>query len=263
LIHERFEWIRKESGESSIAALASATSTNEALFLLKKYFKGRVDFRLGDEIENYRKREDDLLRRFDKHPNTQGALDLGLAGAGGSQGLAGLAGLIEQAEAGKVRAMWIAFHPQLVREDAPEIAARIERLIGALEFSVVSTTHEFPWASKASILLPMAAWSEETGTYTNFAGRVQITRRAVMPPGQATPLHVLMSELLTLAGVRGSAEPAARFDPAAIPDPTAILEWMTREEPLMAGMSYDAIGALGMVAPERVANENAAPEVAR
>ena len=228
-IHQRFETIRQESGESSVAGLASATNTNEAMFLMKKYFKGNVDFRLGNEVETYQKRQDDLLRRLDKHPNTQGALDFGLAGP-----LSGLKGILEAASRRQIRAMWISFHPQLVGDDAPEIVAELEKLIGALEYSVISTTHPFPWTERATILLPMAGWAEETGTYTNYAGRVQITNRAVMPPGAAQPLHTMMSRLLSLSGIQVS------------PDPDAILEWISREVPAYAGMDCDSIGPLGM-----------------
>ena len=230
LIHERFESIREEHGDSALAALASATNTNEALFLMKKYFKGRVDFRLARETELYEQRQDDLLRRLDKHANTRGALDLGLAGS-----LGGLRGLRELAEKKEVRGMWISFHPQLVGEDEPEIIDELRRLIAALEFSVVSTTHEFEWATQASILLPMAAWAEEKGTYTNYAGRVQITNRAVLPPGDALPLHVMMAELLNLSGVRVGHDPSNIFD------------WISREVAAYNGMDYDAIGLLGAV----------------
>ena len=229
-IHERFESVRAHSGDEAVAALGSATNTNEALFLMKKYFKGRVDFRIGKETELYEQRQDDLLRRLDKHSNTRGALDLGLNG-----GLNGLSGMRELAEKKQIRAMWISFHPQLVGDDAAEIVAELKRLIDALEFSVVSTTHEFDWARKASVQLPMAAWAEEQGTYTNYAGRIQISNRAIMPPGNAQPLHVYMAELLRLSGVQVSS------------DPTAIFEWIAREVPLYSGMDYDAIGLLGVV----------------
>ena len=119
----------------------------------------------------------------------------------------------------------------------------MERLIAALDFSVVSTTHEFEWTRQASVLLPMAAWAEEKGTYTNYAGRVQITNRAVMPPGDAQPLHVLMTELLRLSGVQVS------------PDPSAIFDWISRDVPLFEGMDYEAIGASGthpVQAPQEV-----------
>jgi NADH-quinone oxidoreductase subunit G len=187
-----------------------------------------VDFRIDKETERYQVMQDDLLRRLDKHPNTQGAIDLGLAGD-----LGGLQGLLAAAERKDIRGLWISFHPQLVDVDALETIDRLQRLIDALEFSVISTTHDFDWCRKASVILPMAAWSEEKGTYTNYAGRVQITARAVMPPGDAVPLHVMMVELLSLAGVQ------------VTKDPGAIFEWLGREVPLYHSLDYDTIGPLG------------------
>src|SRR5206468_4261131 len=140
-IHDHFESLRKTYGNSAVAALVSATNTNEAFFLTKKYFDGHIDFRLGREVDLYQQRQDDVLRRLDKHPNTHGALDLGFASE-----LNGLPGLIKRAERKEIRGMWISFHPQLVGEDAPEIVEGLHELIAALEFSVVSTTHDFGWA---------------------------------------------------------------------------------------------------------------------
>jgi predicted molibdopterin-dependent oxidoreductase YjgC len=131
-----------------------------------------------------------------------------------------------------------------VGEDAPEIISEVKQLIDVLEFSVLSTTHKFDWARSASVLLPMAAWAEEKGTFTNYAGRIQITNRAVMPVGDAQPLHVYMGDLLKLSGVQVS------------PDPAAIFDWISREVPLYAGMDYDAIGLLGMApAPAQTPQE--------
>jgi NADH-quinone oxidoreductase subunit G len=236
LIHEKFEAMRKQYGDDAVAGLASATNTNEALFLMKKYFRGRVDFRIGKEVELYQQREDDILRRLDKHPNTHGAIDIGLNGP-----LNGLRGLRELAENKTIRAMWISFHPQLVGEDSSETLAELARLIRALEYSVVSTTHDWEWVQTASAVVPMAAWPEAMGTFTNYAGRVQLNNRAVMPPGEAQPLDVLMAELLEHSGVQVSNDPAAIF------------EWMTREVPAYAGMDYDSLGLLGM--PGRVPEE--------
>jgi len=228
IVHERFESIRGQSGGASVAALVSATNTNEALFLTKKYFNGRVDFRLGRETELYAEPQDELLRRLDKHPNTRGALNLDLAGD-----LNGLRGLREKAERKDLRGMWISFHPQLVGDDAPGIIEELRRLIAALEFSVVSTTHDFDWARQASIVIPVAAWSEEQGTYTNYSGRLQMTNRAVMPPGEARPLHVMMAELLNLSGLQVPHDPSALFD------------WMSREVSVYNGVDYESIGVLG------------------
>ena len=230
-IHQKFQSIRNEYGDAAVAALGSASNTNEALFLMKKYFNGRVDFRLGKEVELYKQQEDELLRRLDKHPNTQGALDLDLAGS-----LNGLRGIADLAQTKAIRAMWISYHPQLVGDDPPEIIEGLKALLAALDFSVVSTTHDLPWLHRASMVIPMAAWSEERGTFTNYAGRVQITNRAVMPPGDAQPLHFALAELLRLSGVEVSS------------DPSAIFEWLGRETPAYAKLSYEALGLLGAVA---------------
>jgi NADH-quinone oxidoreductase subunit G len=227
-IHQRFEAVRKQHGPEAVAALGSASSTNESLFLMKKYFQGRLDFRIGNETETFQKQQDDLLRRWDKHPNTHGALDLGLTS------LNGIDGILKLAEAKQIRAMWIVFHPQLVGDDAPETISKLERLVRSLEYSVVSTTHEFAWAANASVLLPIAAWAEENGTFTNYAGRVQRTNRAVAPAGDSVPLYALLSGMLGLSGVQVS------------PDPAAIFEWLARETPAYAGMTYPQIGELGM-----------------
>jgi predicted molibdopterin-dependent oxidoreductase YjgC len=80
----------------------------------------------------------------------------------------------------------------------------------------------------------MAAWAEEAGTYTNYAGRVQIARRAVAPAGESLPLHTMMSQLLGFSGIQVS------------PDSAAIFEWMARETPAYSGMSYETIGKLGL-----------------
>jgi NADH-quinone oxidoreductase subunit G len=238
-IHRKFDSIRTQHGDEAVAALGSATNTNEALFLMKSYFKGRMDFRLGDEAELFQQRQDDLLRRLDKHPNTHGALNLGLNGV-----FNGLRGLRELAKERRIRAMWISFHPQLVGQDAPEIVEELSLLIETLDFSVLSTTHDFEWARNASALLPMAAWGEEQGTYTNYAGRVQMTNRAIAPPGHAQPLHVMMAQLLRLSGMDMSLTPREIF------------EQLARELPLYSGLDYDGIGLLGMMpAPMAVPGE--------
>jgi formate dehydrogenase major subunit len=54
--------------------------------------------------------------------------------------------------------------------------------------------------SKARVLLPVSAWSEEEGTYTNFSSIVQRTGAAVRPPGQARPALFAFHLLCTLAG---------------------------------------------------------------
>ena len=236
--HSRFESLRAEHGGASVAGLGSATNTNEALFLLKQYFEDRADFRLGDEVALHTERQDDLLRRRDKHPNTRGAMDLGLVSE-----LGGLAGICEAAETGSLKGVWIAFHPQLVDEDSPDVIAKLERLIAALDFSVVSTTRAADWAKGASVLIPMAAWSEESGTYTNFDGRVQLVQRAVAPFSEVRPLHRLMAGMLRLS------------DKSVDDNPRDIFDAIARQVPRYTGLDYDSIGPMGTPAGPATAGE--------
>ena len=62
---------------------------------------------------------------------------------------------------------------------------------------------------------------------------VEITDRAVMPPGNAQPLHVLLAEMLRLSGTQVSTDPGAIFD------------WISREVALYSGMDYETVGLLG------------------
>ena len=52
----------------------------------------------------------------------------------------------------------------------------------------------------ASVVLPVAAWSEEEGTYTNFHGRVQFAGKAINPGGDALALWEVFAMLLHASG---------------------------------------------------------------
>src|SRR5690606_19681333 len=46
-------------------------------------------------------------------------------------------------------------------------------------------SHGDKGATRADVILPGAAYTEKSGTYVNTEGRVQVTNRAVFPPGEA------------------------------------------------------------------------------
>jgi NADH-quinone oxidoreductase subunit G len=52
-------------------------------------------------------------------------------------------------------------------------------------FIVYVGTHGDAGAHRADVILPGAAYTEKSGTYVNTEGRVQMTDRAVFPPGEA------------------------------------------------------------------------------
>ena len=69
-----------------------------------------------------------------------------------------------------------------------EAEGRVLELIEELEYSVVLAAHKADWQDAASVVLPVALWSEEEGTYTNFEGRVQFAGKAIEPGGDALPV---------------------------------------------------------------------------
>ena len=54
-----------------------------------------------------------------------------------------------------------------------------------LAFVVYQGSHGDLGAHRADVILPGAAYTEKSATYVNTEGRVQMTQRAVFPPGQA------------------------------------------------------------------------------
>jgi len=201
-IDARLKEVRGTSGAGSILGLASPSATNEALFLFKRYLSGELgatqfDFRVDSEDKNVVRQEDEILRRFDKHPNSMGAVKLGLMSAE----LGGIEGVIKAASVGRIKAAIVIYLKPLVRRPVDEEAERrIIDLVGRLEYSVVLATHKAEWHTAASVVLPVAGWSEEEGTYTNFHGRVQFAGKAVEPGGNALPLWEVFAMLLHASG---------------------------------------------------------------
>jgi NADH-quinone oxidoreductase subunit G len=220
----------KEAGAAS-AFVASPQATNEDLFAFRALADaagGRLDFRVGNPQDRLQLREDDVLLRADRNPNTQGCLDLGL-------GRTGVEAIVAACAAGEVKAL-VLQGPELLR--VPEAAAAIARV----PFVAVMATHEGPELASAHLVLPATVWAEQDGTFTNFQRRVQRIRRAVPPLGDATPRWQMTATVLQSQGgtleATSAREVFARLV-AAVPD--------------YAGLTYGAVGATGRVlgSPQR------------
>lgn len=186
---------------AAIAALASTSATNEALLLFKRYVSTTfvaplLDCRFGEEDRWVEEREDALLRRRDKHPNTRGALLLDLAETPDG----GLRQMLARARDGALDTALVLYYPPLVRQEDPATLEALAALLHAVPFSVALTTHEGTWCRQAAVLLPVAAWGEEEGTYTNYAGVVQQVGKALAPPGAARSAVAVLGDLLAVAG---------------------------------------------------------------
>ena len=203
-IDSRLKDFGRVEGADSILGFASPSATNEALFLFKRYLAEQLgvnlfEFRLGSEDKKVTQKEDEVLRHMDKHPNSTGAMKLGLM----SEELGGIEAAISAARAGRIKAAVIMYLKPLVGRPEDQTAeARIAELVGSLEYSVVLASHRADWQSAASVLLPAAIWSEEEGTYTNFQGRVQYAHKASVALGEVLPVWEIFAKLLYASGVK-------------------------------------------------------------
>lgn len=84
-------------------------------------------------------------------------------------------GIIEGTRDGSIQAVYLL--------GADEFDARAE--IGWKTFVIYQGHHYDMGAARADVILPGAAYTEKDATYVNTEGRIQRTRRAVFPPGEA------------------------------------------------------------------------------
>ena len=90
-------------------------------------------------------------------------------------------------------------------------------------------------ATKASVVLPIANFSEEEGTVTNLRGRVQRFTQARQAPGETRPSWLVLGDLLGAMGKQ-----ASFFLPSKV---FARLASINRS---FAGLSYDTLGFKGL-----------------
>ena len=199
--------------------LASPMLSNEALFLLGQLVRktgGAGAFRVETAADEAPlPGVEDLARRRDLAANVRGAELLGFTRAD-----APLASL----QPGDVL---VVADEELAGADAADIAKA-----GAV--IVVGTTLP-AWARHAAnVVLPVANFTEEDGTFTNIRGRVQRFMQAKAAPGLARPTFFALGDLLAAMG-----EGAGHFTAADA------FTALARTHAPFAGMSYERLGLKG------------------
>ncbi|MEO8501687.1 MAG: molybdopterin-dependent oxidoreductase, partial [Vicinamibacteria bacterium] len=214
----------KESGAAT-AFVASPQATNEDLFafrMLADTLGGPLDFRVGDPQLKLHVREDQILLRADKNPNTQGCLDQGL-------GRFGVREILAACRSGAVTTLLLQ-GPELLR--LPAAAADLARV----PFIAVMATHEGPELELAHLVLPAALWAEVDGTLTNYQRRIQRIKRAVPAPGDARPRWELADGLLQRLGA-----------PLGAATSREVFTLLAEAVPDYVGLDYRALGTTGRV----------------
>jgi len=105
--------------------------------------------------------------------------------------------MIEEAEKGNLKALYIMGENPLRSLPQPE---RVRKALERLEFLAVQDILETETTRIADVVLPGAAFSEKSGSFTNMEGKIQTFRQVVPPPGNARPDWEILD---TLSGKMG------------------------------------------------------------
>lgn len=170
---------------NDIAVIGSAYASNEDSYLLGKLAHdvlktGNVDFiKHNDHTFG-----DDMLKLNDRSPNAIGAHSVGIAPKNGGHSVDALAERIKQ---GQIKALIVMGDDLSAHSEAlAHAAAKVDTLI-------VIASHNSTTAQQANVLLPMAAWAETDGTFTNTTHRVQKFDSAIVTKDNMRSMGMKMS----------------------------------------------------------------------
>jgi NADH-quinone oxidoreductase subunit G len=198
--------------------LASPSLSNEALYLLSELVKktgGSGAYRVQQGNEAPLPGVEDLSLRADRAANTNGADLFGFTRSDTPLSALGNGDVLIVAD------------EELAGVDASDVAKA-----GAI--IVIGTTLP-AWARHAAaVVLPIANFTEEEGTFTNLRGRVQRFMQAKAAPGFARPSWYALSDLLNALGAGTSFSLASD-----------VFASLAQAHAGFAGMSYDTLGLKG------------------
>ncbi len=197
---------------------ASPMLSNEALFLLSELIEhngGRGVFRVATGEEAPLPGVEDLALRRDRAANVTGAEMLGY-----KRSTSPLDGLSE----GDVLVV--------ADEDLEGVSA--DSILKASAVIVIGTAIP-KGIEKPAVVLPIANFAEEEGTFTNLRGRVQRFMQAKAAPGLARPSWLVLGDLLGAMGAQ------VQFFL-----PSDVFANIAATKPEFAGLSYDTIGMRGL-----------------
>jgi NADH-quinone oxidoreductase subunit G len=206
---------RALSGKSVFVA-ASPMLSNESLYLLTQLMQsGTGAFRVTEGDEAPLPGVEDLALRRERAANVNGAETLGF------KKTRDLLGGLKQGDV-----------LVIAGEDLTGIDA--STLGRASEVIVISSV--LPEAAgNASVVLPIANFSEEEGTVTNLRGRVQRFTQARQAPGETRPSWLVLGDLLGAMGKQ-----------ASFFLPSEVFATLASSNKAFAGLSYDTIGFKGL-----------------
>jgi NADH-quinone oxidoreductase subunit G len=215
----------EREGTDAVAVIASPQSSNEELYLVRRFAHERLGTRNlaftsrspGDGFS------DGFLIQADKNPNSRGARLLGIPDD------AAFDALIGKIAAGKIRALLL-FGNVLGAFPEGETAELLSRVAYVAQVG----TNAGSVSKVAHAVLPSASFAERGGTFTNHAGRVQRFHAGFPPRGKAKNPIEILSELANRMGADW-----------AFTDEWSLFQELSRAEAPFGGMTYESVGGLG------------------
>jgi NADH-quinone oxidoreductase subunit G len=186
-VAERLAGVLQSAGPGVVGVALNAQATNEDNYALLKLAQAlNIDRIYLGGHKPRPERQDDILMNADVNPNTTGVRALADALTPGKAKTSSQ--LAADIYSGSLKAV-IGFGDRTELDDTALEALR------KLDLFTVLT----PWATgfgeAAHAALPIAAWAEMDGTFTNNKGMVQRIRRAIEPCGDARPAWELLRDL--------------------------------------------------------------------
>ena len=175
---------------NQVGVVFNAQSTNEDLYALARLAFDHLHVGKAYIAGQDQGWSDDILVSADKNPNTAGAMAIG-AGR-----LRSLLDLSNDLKAGAVTALIVLNTRGVLGGGAATAKLPLERL----QALVAIGTHRDGVTDAAHVALPLTAWTEADGTFTNRLGMVQRVRAAVPPAGDALPGWEILSHLARKLG---------------------------------------------------------------
>ncbi len=206
------------------AAIFSPRQTSESIWAWKQLFASLGTVRTGVRQLAHGK-DDAILIRADRGANSAGASFI----------------LGEQATEEAVRSAISGGEVDLlIVFGDPLNPADTATLDGATRARVGKLFHVGPFADanarSAELALPVAAWAEEDGSFVNFEGRVQWTRRCHLPRGEGRPGWRVALDVAHAAGVELPAWTSSG----------EVLDDLADAGGVYGGVSEKGLGLLGM-----------------
>jgi NADH-quinone oxidoreductase subunit G len=240
-----------------IAVIASPHTTNEDNYIVQKFAREILKTNMIDYIDHInREDEDDILIRADKAPNSTG---LALLGVRSEESTGTIGEILQAVRAKRIKCLIV------LNED---IAAgeEVEKILSLLELFIVHSWSHTRTTAAADIVFSAATYAEMYGTITNFEGRVQRLKPAVITKGHQRAAEGLSMSRLDKFGTehdswgRGPkryARPAWEIFTDIANEMGAKYRYRSAEEvfneiaekiPAFRGLSYQSVGRSGAMA---------------